>query len=772
MTSLSTIKRLTVEGKTVGLDKVAADLHAVEAAQEGVARAAETTAKVTETSARRQLSASQAYERQRRNLDDTARAQATFERGQNTINRALQQGVIDAEEAARAMRQVEAAYQAAGMRSASAVDQSSLNRLLGVNDNQAGAARASAAAFEDAAREADQLAAKANALRGSLDPVAAAQQRLNAELAEYNSLASAGVISSGELAQANAMAHKRFSAIVDPLDQAGKKTGLAAHEMKNLGFQLNDAVTMLASGSSPFQVMATQGGQVYQSLSSAPGGVGAALKEVAALTVTWIARLSPLIAVTGLVAGGVGLLTRSLNEGRKDALSYGDVMKAVFQTIGDRVSDLFGLGAASKLLDSVLDDISKGFSIVFDNTMRGADRLSIRIAHDFRELPDVFRIAGENAANNFLQGIEALVNGAIDRLNKLLAFMRTIPGLGAAMPSDLGKIEMPKVDIGGAAAADRVAVGRAQMEKDLAATSKTDYAGGWYSDILKNANDNQAEDAKKKAGGAGRQPRASEYERDTERLKEQTAALLDQAKTYDMTEGAATRYTVAQDLLRAAAESGMPITSALTEQINATANAYADAKLKLEGARMEVENRGPFEAMHAELARLEELKNAGAISWDTYANSVVKARATAHGAVAGMASDAVGILGQLFENNKAVAIAEAIVSTYQGVAKALSYYPPPISYAMAAGQLALGMKQVASIRSTTKNSKSASGSVGGGGSAGAGSATPAAPAPEEPKQMTTIVLKGDVYSKQSVEELFRQINDGQKDGYRINVVAA
>ena len=45
---------------------------------------------------------------------------------------------------------------------------------------------------------------------------------------------------------------------------ASKGVNLTKGQMQQLSFQINDAATMLASGASPFQIMATQGGQVVQ----------------------------------------------------------------------------------------------------------------------------------------------------------------------------------------------------------------------------------------------------------------------------------------------------------------------------------------------------------------------------------------------------------------------------------------------------------------------------------------------------------------------------
>jgi len=55
----------------------------------------------------------------------------------------------------------------------------------------------------------------------------------------------------------------------------------------------------------------------------------------------------------------------------------------------------------------------------------------------------------------------------------------------------------------------------------------------------------------------------------------------------------------------------------------------------------------------------------------------------------------------MFKINKVAGIANAVINTYEGVTKALSAYPPPLSFAMAGAQLAAGMAQVNAIRSTS-----------------------------------------------------------------------
>lgn len=88
----------------------------------------------------------------------------------------------------------------------------------------------------------------------------------------------------------------------------------------------------------------------------------------------------------------------------------------------------------------------------------------------------------------------------------------------------------------------------------------------------------------------------------------------------------------------------------------------------------------------------------------------------------GYTADILGNLSRAFGGNKALAIASALVSTYQGVAAALTppptgYGPTPAGYAAAAAALTFGLAQVQAIRSTNLGS---SGGGGGGGGRGGG----------------------------------------------------
>jgi len=114
------------------------------------------------------------------------------------------------------------------------------------------------------------------------------------------------------------------------------------------------------------------------------------------------------------------------------------------------------------------------------------------------------------------------------------------------------------------------------------------------------------------------------------------------------------------------------------------------------------------------------------------------------------ALDAVaGIIDQNSVAGKAIAVAKAIMSTYEGATKALGAYPPPFGAIAAAATVAAGLVNVKKIISTSIPSARGTGNVSGGASAPSISAgAPIAPTP--PQAATTNI------SAQSINALGNQ----------------
>ncbi len=207
---------------------------------------------------------------------------------------------------------MEVAQRAAAAAAAGMPDIADRIRTAGAAYAQAQASAAALAAEERRLAEAGRLAAgaerqmadDARQLRAAIDPMYLAQQRFDDELTKAERLLHNGVISQREYAQSvqlsrdnlyrHAQAVGGSAAAGTELDAANRKM---SGSLSQLSFQLNDAATMAMSGSSAFQIVATQGGQVFQVFQQAQGGAKGLAVEIGALALKF-APIAGLVAVT------------------------------------------------------------------------------------------------------------------------------------------------------------------------------------------------------------------------------------------------------------------------------------------------------------------------------------------------------------------------------------------------------------------------------------------------------------------------------------------
>ena len=127
----------------------------------------------------------------------------------------------------------------------------------------------------------------------------------------------------------------------------------------------------------------------------------------------------------------------------------------------------------------------------------------------------------------------------------------------------------------------------------------------------------------------------------------------------------------------------------------------------------------------------------------------------------------------MFEINKIAGIANSIISTHEGITKALTL-PFPQNLAAAAVVAARGFASVAAIKSQSFSSSGSAtaSSAGGGGSAAAPPGPADQPGGDSPAQqpITTIHLQGEVFGEKQVRALLERINDGVSDGGRLRIV--
>jgi hypothetical protein len=181
------------------------------------------------------------------------------------------------------------------------------------------------------------------------------------------------------------------------------------------------------------------------------------------------------------------------------------------------------------------------------------------------------------------------------------------------------------------------------------------------------------------------------------------------------------------------------------------------------GADLIAKSLSPYEQLQAELEKLREKYDAGAISARALGQAQQAAVLIAATAYAGFASDVGHSLVTVFNKNKGIAIAVGTIDAIGAGLKALSAYPPPFSYVAAAAALAAGMAQVARIQST-----SSGGGGGGGGSVGSAAAGTGGGTGSSPQLLTVQgINESDRYSGGQMRDLANALIKYQKDGGQV-----
>lgn len=178
------------------------------------------------------------------------------------------------------------------------------------------------------------------------------------------------------------------------------------------------------------------------------------------------------------------------------------------------------------------------------------------------------------------------------------------------------------------------------------------------------------------------------------------------------------------------------------------------------GAELIAKNTSPYQQMQVEIQKLTDKFNAGAISAQAFGQAQQQAALVAVQGYASGAANIAGSLTQVFAKSKGVAIASAIINSFQAASNALAQVPYPLNFAAAAAALAAGFVQVQNIRRTTESSS---------GSSGGGSAAAAATGPTQAPQQLRVegINPNSLYSGSAVKGIVDSINDFVTNGGKL-----
>ncbi len=175
----------------------------------------------------------------------------------------------------------------------------------------------------------------------------------------------------------------------------------------------------------------------------------------------------------------------------------------------------------------------------------------------------------------------------------------------------------------------------------------------------------------------------------------------------------------------------------------------------------------PMTEFQAKMLELQRASQDAAADQSKLAAATVQAWANMQAGIAGVASNLSGALAELFNKNKGFALANALVSTYEAVAKALANPPgPPFSYVNAAAALIKGIAQVRAIQNTHPGG-------GGGATAGGGGDVASNPAPAAAAVPQTRVLQvnglnpSHLFTGDVVRSIAETLKEYQRDGGQV-----
>ena len=280
-------------------------------------------------------------------------------------------------------------------------------------------AKEAADALRDAARAEDQMAASAARLRAQIDPLAAVNDKLSQELREIEALFKLEKISANEYGQAIKLVGQRAKDAAENLGHAnltgGKGTlfGLKPYELHSLSYQVNDVFTQLGSGTPVMQVLAQQGGQVFQvfqrQLIPAISRIGPTL-----------AAASPFIIV---VAAALGTVVAALKNVADRAASVKEFGATLAASADGALYSAQGMADAAHKIDVYGGSLEDARKAVKAFNAAGIDQSQfVRFGKTAKDLADVTGIALPEAAKKLADGFSGGWK-QVDELDKSLNFL-------------------------------------------------------------------------------------------------------------------------------------------------------------------------------------------------------------------------------------------------------------------------------------------------------------------------------------------------------------
>lgn len=389
--------------------------------------------------------------------------------------------------------------------------------------------------LDGTARSEADASAGAARLLAELNPVGAAQDRLNRELAEYQDWARRGLLSTEQLTTAQVTARKRFDDTTDAIKrQSGAGGGLSKNQKQTLIYTASDIIGSSANGINPGQLLMQQGPQVLQAFAAEEGGlmklralINPVTVGLAGLTATvtigamaWLDHANALQKANALSLGSgraLGLTGEALEANAIAAAKAGDMtisaardIEIAYVQTGKITGDvLAGLTAMTKDFAAATGTDAKSaattLGAAFADPIAGAEDLAVKYGVVNQTTAEyIAKLVEQNdmtgAQRVLLEALQPAFDGAADHANVLARGWDNIKVAASSAWEWMGKA-IDRMVTGGATA-DKIRDLQAQRERGptvgqlFTGTSVDDFQKGIDQQIAKLRSDAQQETAR------------------------------------------------------------------------------------------------------------------------------------------------------------------------------------------------------------------------------------------------------------------------------------
>lgn len=212
-----------------------------------------------------------------------------------------------------------------------------------------------------------------------------------------------------------------------------------------------------------------------------------------------------------------------------------------------------------------------------------------------------------------------------------------------------------------------------------------------------------------------------------------------------------------------------------TTTVDALGRSLEFNDLQSEGVDVFKNSQTAIEEYGTSIERLKVLLAAGAIDAETFGRAHQQLALGMAQNWLGAAGAVTGALASIFKENKAFAIADAVINTAAAIVSALKNPPgPPFSFVYAAAAAAAGAAQIATILSTDMGSGAKTPSLKTSkGASAAGAASTAATSEKRvrggPTQSVQFIIQGDVFGPEHFRKIVAGLNSVSDDGTQIRI---